>query len=95
MAITIRPHVPGFVDGLQPEPYVIGSLDALLELPCVRAWAEDIAPPFYRFSLARPEGLEDGTALLMAEMDEGREWYVVGYLQSDEDIDLPIWVAKE
>mgnify|MGYP006263458053 CR=1 FL=1 len=94
MSIKIKQHIPGFVDGMEPAHDVVVSLEALLALPYVGIWTEGEIeiPPFHQFSIAKPEGLEDGAALLMAEMDKGREWYVVGYLQSDEPINLPIWV---
>ena len=55
---------------------------------------------FHRFSISRSEKIYDGTFQhhLMAEYDNGYEWWVVAFIR-DDDIsginDLPEWEAKD
>lgn len=82
----IRQHIPGFVDGIEPAEATFSTLDELLSVPFVARFREIVDPgkPFHRFSYS-----EDGN-LLMAEYDEGRSWWVVGYLREAVD-GLPNW----
>lgn len=94
--ITIRQHIPAFIAGSQPCQATVKTLADLLELPWVGTWKTGCGDrAFYRFSLGRPEALEAGQAMLMAELGSGRPYYVVGYVQSDEPLDLPIWSAPD
>jgi hypothetical protein len=100
--IRIRQHIPGFIEGATPKRAEAATIHELLAEPWLKSWEDgdliakrDPATgetavslrPFYRWSVAR-----DGHPMLMAELDEGRHWWVVGYLETDgEPIDLPEW----
>lgn len=84
----IQRHRPGFFEGFEEDTDVIEfvSVEELLAVPWIKAWAKD--PGFRRFSISMPPGGE-GNWLLMAEYDDGKRWFVVGYL--DKRVELPMW----
>lgn len=83
---AFRQHIPGFVDHTVPsEPLPFRTKEELLALPEVASWKE--VASFYRFSVADPVT----NPTLMAELDEGQKWWVVGYLESAEGLGLPDW----
>ncbi len=88
--IRARQHIPSFVDGYEPEEAEAASLDELLRVSWISRWMKPgmgSGQAFFRWSLADPD-------TLMAEYDEGRHWWVVAFLSSDEPIQLPKWEAK-
>ena len=98
MMIILRQHIPAFCDGVEPKMATAATVEELLAVPWVAAYARDqlvgtsdgkepLMRKFYRFSM------KDG--LLMAEHSRGRYWWVVGRLRSDEPIALPRWVPVE
>jgi len=48
---------------------------------------------FYRFSLSIDNYFNQHS--LMAEYDEGREWWVVGFIDNPLEVNLPKWMPKE
>lgn len=81
MSNYIVQHIPGFVETeKEPERVDFDTLEELLAIPFVASWKAD--PPFERFSLSMNH--------LMAEMKDGSYW-VVGYLQHPELVQLPQW----
>ena len=55
-----------------------------------RKWVEPNEPPFYRWS----KGADDSPCL-MAEFDDGRKWWVVGFIREGAELlDLPTWEPK-
>jgi hypothetical protein len=102
VANKIRQHVPNFVD---IDRYKIRSKEfntqeELLAIPWVASNTKDEG--FYRFSVdvsytpALPALGRAATTryYLMAERDNGLWWWVIGYLDSLEGIDLPKWEPK-
>lgn len=66
-----------------------GMAAGLLKVPFVANWAG--RPEFYRFSLSDSGITQGGSAYhLMAEMKNGTEWWVVGYVDGLVP-DLPTW----
>jgi hypothetical protein len=56
-----------------------------------RKWVIPNEPPFYRWSKTK----RDEYPCLMAEYDEGRKWWVIGFIREGYDeLQLPIWSAK-
>jgi len=80
----ITHHVPTFVD-ISGKPKVVefNTLEELLRVDFVKKWAGQDG--FHQFSLDAING-----NLLMAELDDGDSWYVVGVLQ-DAVPGLPTW----
>jgi hypothetical protein len=90
-SVTIRPHLPGFVDTPPSLPAVFTNLDELRLVPFVARWAAQ--PEFSRFTV-HPY---DGDPLLVAEMTSGEHW-VIGYLSEypfpgSEELKPPIGSA--
>jgi hypothetical protein len=78
---TIVQHVPAFADNFEPRrKAMFDTLDELMEVPWVKQWAGDQG--FWRFSL-------NGNILLV-ERNEGRWWWVVGFLEKPVE-GLPKW----
>jgi hypothetical protein len=80
-------HVPGCVD-IDPEDIEraeFNTQEELLAIPWIARWAEK--KNFHRFSISKSK-IDNH---LMAELDEGRVWWVVGYLSDREHLSLPIW----
>jgi hypothetical protein len=85
---TIKQHIPNFVSGFDPVTTEFETLDELLSLDFVKRF-NDGDNSFYRFSVN-----DYSTRVhLMAEYDEGRKWWVVGYIYgiAKDDIGLPQW----
>ncbi len=80
-------HIPTFVEiDKNSERIAFRSLGELLAIEDVAFWSR--RQNFHQFSIA------DAPAhpTLMAELDEGYYWWVIGYL--DRDVALPRWVAR-
>ena len=81
-------HIPTYVDGALAQRESFMTLDGLLAVPFVALWKERVG--FYRFS--RSSRFAMGPTFLMAELNEGRDWYVVGHLEeTGRPVDLPVW----
>lgn len=96
MKIHARQHIPDFVDTDTRHRAVVSSVEELLAVPWIAAWATDdlvakdgvvSVRPFHRWSLSDNH--------LMAEYDGGDHFWVVAYLTSDEPIPLPKWEETE
>lgn len=76
----IKQHIPGYVAGVKRRVAEFETLEQLLDIPWVKLMKD--RPGFHRFSLSGDR--------LMAEFQQGRLWFVVGYL--DEPVEgLPVW----
>lgn len=80
----IKQHRPAFFEGWENEVVDFESKDDLLAIPFVSNFATQ--PGFHQFSF--------GNNLLMAEYQEGRKWWVVGYLK-EPVAGLSEWVPVE
>lgn len=78
----IKKNIPNFVSGIEPQEIEFNNLTELMAIPWVKQWADD--ENFFRFSVS------DGCYLL-AEVDAGKKWWVIGYLSDvlDYQLDLP------
>lgn len=91
MKVTQR--FPNFVSGFTPETAEVSTAEELYSIPFVKRWKNN--PKFYRFSISRsalPEAAHQ--AILMCELDEGKEFWAIGWLTEHESFDLPIWKKK-
>lgn len=79
---SFRQHTPSFVDVDRPEAIPFETTEQLLALEVVRRYGK--RPDFSHFALSGD--------LLMEISDEGHHWWVVGYIDQPELVDLPKWV---
>jgi len=79
----IDQYRPAFFTGFENAKVEFKTKDELLNIEWVKAFAE--TPRFHQFSVSR---YDHGQHVLMAEYREGKEWWVVGYLD-DPVKDLP------
>lgn len=77
-----KQHFPNFCAGFNAEEQDFDTIEQLKENEVVKKWLKQ--KHFYRLSLS--------DNALMAELKEGKEWWVIGYLK--EPVDLPIWEIK-
>jgi hypothetical protein len=80
--IKVRQHVPGFVLGTEPQEAMVATVKDALELDFVKSWKDKPKPdPFHQYSISKHHG---NKWTLMAEYDEGRNWFVIAYLEFDD-----------
>ena len=78
-------HIPTWIESSNTEPVasIFHTEDDLKSISFVKRFIE--SKDFFQLSIS---GLH-----LMAEMDKGRQWYVIGLLEKDLP-DLPRWNSK-
>jgi len=81
----IRQHRPAFVTGFENEVVKFNTAEELLEIEFVKNFSRN--DNFYRYSL--------GSGALMAEYEDGYEWWVIGHIDNAEEVNLPMWMPKE
>lgn len=79
---TFTQHIPSFVDQREaPKPDKFSTTEELLELQAVKQWKRN--PEFSHFAM------KDNA--LMAILDDGFSWWVVGFIKHPEQVNLPQW----
>lgn len=94
MAAAIKQYRPGYFTGYENKVENFNSLNELLAIDFVDNFKNTPElSSFHQFSISEPS---DDTMILMAEYEEGKIWWVVGYLSDAKEIvkDLPAWVPK-
>jgi len=90
-SIKVSQYRPAFFEGFDNWEGEVGTLEELLDVGFIARWKD--APGFYRFSLQRHYVSRDyfargdppeSISLLMAELREGREWWVVAKLEGED-----------
>lgn len=77
--MKIKQRIPNFVDGV-PETSEFNTTKQLKKLKFVKRWSKD--KEFLRYSISGD--------YLMAELNEGTVWYVIGTIFGDtKGLDLP------
>lgn len=88
--MKITRHVPTFCEGFAQFEHNATDFDGLLSAE----WIKNIKQQdkFYKFSFTKYLSGND-VFILMAEFEEGKRWWVVGFIQDCkmEDINLPEW----
>jgi len=85
--IKFRRHVPNFVElDKMPEIQEFDFVDSMLNDEWIGGFRK-IPNNFYRFSISGH--------YLMAEYDNGKVWWVVGYVVEGDVTSLPDWVPKK
>jgi hypothetical protein len=82
--VTFKQHRPPMVDAGEFIQVEFNSIDELLNHPWIKQWKSN--DKFYRFSLSE-------TNTLMCEINYGKNWFILGYL--DSPVDLPKWEPRE
>lgn len=84
--MKIKRYLPNFVDieGFRLEEAMPITIEDLLEVSWVKLWSD--VKGFYRFSLSGN--------YLMAELHEGKEWWIVGIFEDKSFQELPEWEPK-
>jgi len=77
--MKVRQYRPACFTGFENEEAEANTLEELVEIPWVARWMRDEG--FYRLSVS--------CNTLMAEMDGGRHWYVIAFLDGSTDFGLP------
>ena len=88
MNATIYQHIPNWSDA-DSETSKFSDLDSLLSLPWVKSFSEQDG--FHRFSVDR-NNEPNGSHWLMAELNGGKSWHVVGKLSNASLDELPDWI---
>ncbi len=76
-------HIPGFVDGVEPQRAPVETLADLLGLQWVQCWAANSG--FARWSRSG--------RYLMAEMKDGGFW-AIAHVHGDVLATLPVWAGR-
>lgn len=83
---SFKQHIPNFFTGFEPITFKFNTTEELLSHPWVQGWKDDANIKFYRFSLS--------DNCLMAELNEGKNWRVLGYIENPKLVNLPAWKEK-
>lgn len=86
MKNSIRQFIPEGSEESEKKVFDFDTLEELLEFDFVKSWKQDTE--FYRYSTSE----NYGRYLLIAERDNGYQWWLIGYLK--ESVDLPEWKIK-
>ena len=82
----IKQHRPAYMSGFEDAKIEFETVEELLEIDFVKNFSDQ--PEFYRFSFSQMDG-DPYAGGLMCENNEGRSWWVVGYLIAP--VELPDW----
>jgi len=89
--VTLTQSIPNYFSGFESKIAVFSNLEEFKNIEWLKHWYNK--ENFYRFSVSEPQYYGE-SFMLMAELNEGYKWWVVGYL--DKPVEwLPEWVAKE
>lgn len=102
MAGIIRQYRPAYFSGFVEEVETFSTIKELLDIEWVNSFkllGGQINPKFYRYSINRyPYGNKCSVGyenILMAEFNNGYEWWVVGYIDENSIIkELPVFEIK-
>ena len=78
---TFRQHIPNFVDGVTPDTLEFETTEELLNSMTLSKYGQ--REDFSHFAL--------NGSTLMEISDEGYHWWVVGYIEKPELVNLPNW----
>ena len=99
-------RIPSFVDGFERFSFDFATTEELLANDWIKSWSEPFKPQkLTTLTVATGEWTESETKntsgdfcrysildnCLMAEFDDGFHWWVLGYIEKPELVDLPKW----
>lgn len=80
MQNCIKMHLPNYFEGFEQPIETFDTIEELLKIPFVGSWADN--HEFHQFSQNDTYEYQNGHRYtLLAELDGGKVWYVVGYLK--------------
>jgi len=83
---TFREYFPDSFDMVTiPNDTDFDTIDQLIEIPRVKKV----------MGLEGFSKLSKSGTFLMAEFDEGKRWYIIGYLRYPDWVDLPYWDERK
>jgi len=93
--MEITQYFPNFVSGFEPEIVKFDDAEELKEIEFVKRWSDD--DEFLKYSISEDDFYHSyGYCHLMAELDNGKKWFVVGKITGDVNkLDLPKWEMKK
>lgn len=93
--VVFRSHRPGFIDtGAPPSVAEVTSLEELLAVEQIARWKQNEKFSGYALSIVEPLPWSKKAPEhhLMATYNEGKEWWVIGYLSdTSKNLGLPVW----
>lgn len=92
----ITQHLPAYFSGFELEENEFDTIEELLDIEWIKRWS--IQPEFYQYSLGFREPIE--RIHLIAEIDGGKTWWVVGRIVSIDNYEylinkIPKWHEGE
>jgi len=81
----LKQRFPNFFSGFIPKEYDFDTIEELLDIPFVKRWME--MPKFFRLTKSR---MKSSQQILMCELNEGKEFWAIGWLYNSYDLDLPV-----
>ena len=91
--MKIRRSIPDYVDGIERITVEFNTKEELLSIPWIKAFEQTLnGKKFHQFSICTDA---PDRCILMAEHDEGRRWWVVGFINAPTLDFLPKWEPNE
>lgn len=96
--MRVRQHIPSFFEGFEPTKTYVFTAPQLEKLEFIHKWTQH--PGFYRLAVHRHYYQRRGedVHLMLAELQEGKEWWVIAYLEGDDSLKIlakyPEWEAN-
>lgn len=85
MMNSVKQHIPNCVSGVEPKTCNFSNIEDLQDIPFIKRYMEMLE--FTQLSVA------DNGKILMAEYDNGKHWWCIGYFETPVD-DLPKWKGQ-
>ena len=89
-AMIVTRYRPAYYSGFDKEQSEFNSKEELLSVPWINGLTK--SDSFHRLSVSR----RTGRPILMLELDEGREFWAIGFIEGEGDLSwLPNWENNE
>jgi hypothetical protein len=90
---------PAYFSGFETKTKAFSSLKELLNIEWVDTFRKlpngQINPNFHQYSVSKHSNHKGYEYVLMAEYNNGYDWYMIGYLDENDIIkELPAWEPK-
>ena len=88
----ITQHRPSYFSGFEIQTFDFNSIEELLEIHFVKNFNAEFNSKFFQYSYSEYSDEPTKKFVLLAEYNEGKEWWVIGYVDDNEIIKtLPKW----
>lgn len=85
-------HIPAFMEDFPRIEFEFNNLEELLNNEFIKEIKSRRG--FYRLSLSKESFIDYGYSLLMEELNDGYDWWVMGYIKDGILDGLPNWEPK-